>query len=124
MGGFRVESKMEEKVMALTVTPGLKPDIIDYAVQRGYKGIVLECYGAGGVNTGRDNLLPAIRRAIKAGVRMVCVSQCLFDGVDLSLYPMGILAAQAGVESGGPMTLEAAVTKLMWSLANPALEKN
>lgn len=124
VGGFRVESKMEEKVMALTVTPGLKPDIIDYAVQRGYKGIVLECYGAGGVNTGRDNLLPAIRRAIKAGVRMVCVSQCLFDGVDLSLYPMGILAAQAGVESGGPMTLEAAVTKLMWSLANPALEKN
>mgnify|MGYP002322877711 CR=1 FL=1 len=124
VGGFRVESKMEEKVMALTVTPGLKPDIIDYAVQRGYKGIVLECYGAGGVNTGRDNLLPAIRRAIKDGVRMVCVSQCLFDGVDLSLYPMGILAAQAGVESGGPMTLEAAVTKLMWSLANPALEKN
>lgn len=124
VGGFRVESKMEEKVMALTVTPGLKPDIIDYAVQRGYKGIVLECYGAGGVNTGRDNLLPAIRRAIKAGVRMVCVSQCLFDGVDLSLYPMGILAAQAGVESGGPMTLEASVTKLMWSLANPTLEKN
>ena len=63
MWRFRVESKMEEKVMALTVTPGLKPDIIDYAVQRGYKGIVLECYGAGGVNTGRDNLLPAIRRA-------------------------------------------------------------
>ena len=31
---------------------------------------------------------------------------------------MGILAAQAGVESGGVMTLEAAVTKLMFVLAN------
>ena len=118
VGGFRVEEKLEPRVMAVTMTPGLKPDIIDYAVDRGYKGLVLECYGAGGVNTDQQNFLPAIRRAIKKGVRVVCVSQCLFDGVDLSLYPMGILAAQAGVESGGPMTLEAAVTRLMWSLAN------
>ena len=57
------------------------------------------------------------------GVKVVCVSQCLFDGVDLSLYPMGILAAQAGVESGGPMTLEAAVIRLMWSLANETEEE-
>ena len=123
IGGFRVENKVEPRVMAIIMTPGLKPNIIDYAVARGYKGIVLECYGAGGVNTQRDNFLPAIRRAVKAGVRIVCVSQCLFDGVDLSLYPMGILAAQAGVESGGPMTLEAALTKLMWALANNPVEE-
>ena len=123
VGGFRVEDKLEPRVMAITVTPGLAPDIIDYAVQRGYKGIVLECYGAGGVSTDKPNFLPAIRRAVKAGVKVICVSQCLFDGVDLSLYPMGILAAQAGVESGGPMTLEAAVTKLMWSLANETSEE-
>ena len=122
VGGFRVEEKLEPRVMAVTMTPGLKPGIIDYAVDRGYKGLVLECYGAGGVNTDQQNFLPAIRRAIKKGVRVVCVSQCLFDGVDLSLYPMGILAAQAGVESGGPMTLEAAVTRLMWSLANETEE--
>lgn len=123
VGGFRVEEKMEPRVMAITMTPGLKPDIIDYAVERGYRGLVLECYGAGGVNTDQQNFLPAIRRAIKKGVKVVCVSQCLFDGVDLSLYPMGILAAQAGVESGGPMTLEAAVTRLMWSLANETEEE-
>lgn len=118
VGGFRVENKLDPKVMAITVTPGLHPNIIDFAVEKGYKGIVLELYGAGGVCTEKPDFLPAIKRAIKAGVRVVCVSQCLFDGVDLSLYPMGILAAQAGVESGGGLTLEAAVTKLMWCLAN------
>lgn len=118
VGGFRVEKKMESKVMALTITPGLEPSIIDFAIEKGYKGIVLELYGAGGLNTHKPNFLPAIKRALKAGIRVVCVSQCLFDGVDLSLYPMGILAAQAGVEAGGGMTLEAAVTKLMWVLAN------
>jgi len=118
VGGFRVENKMEAKVMAITVTPGLKPAIIDFAVEKGYKGIVLELYGAGGINTEKNDFLPAIRRALKKGVKIVCVSQCLFDGVDLSLYPMGILAAQAGVESGAGMTLEAALTKLMWILAN------
>lgn len=102
MGGFRVESKMEEKVMALTVTPGLKPDIIDYAVQRGYKGIVLECYGAGGVNTGRDNLLPAIRRAIKAGVRMVCVSQCLLMELTCPFIPWGSSPPKQGSNQAVP----------------------
>ena len=43
IGGFRVENKVEPRVMAIIMTPGLKPDIIDYAVARGYKGIVLEC---------------------------------------------------------------------------------
>ena len=118
VGGFRVENKMEAKVISITMTPGLEPDIIDYAVNKGYKGIVLACYGAGGVNTETENFLPAIRRAVEKGVRVVCITQCLFDGVDLSLYPMGILAAQAGVESGGGLTLEAAVTKLMWEMGN------
>ncbi len=118
VGGFRVESKLEPKVMAITLTPGLTPDIIDYAVEKGYKGIVLELYGAGGISTEKPDFLPAIKRALKKGVRVVCVSQCLFDGVDLSLYPMGILAAQAGVESGSGLTLEGAVTKLMWALVN------
>ena len=118
VGGFRVENKMESHVMSITMTPGLEPDIIDFAVNKGYKGIVLACYGAGGVNTETENFLPAIRRAVEKGVRVVCITQCLFDGVDLSLYPMGILAAQAGVESGGGLTLEAAVTKLMWELGN------
>jgi L-asparaginase len=118
VGGFRVENKMDSHVLSITMTPGLEPDIIDFAVNKGYKGIVLACYGAGGVNTETENFLPAIRRAIEKGVRIVCITQCLFDGVDLSLYPMGILATQAGVESGGGLTLEAAVTKLMWELGN------
>ncbi|MEA5092984.1 L-asparaginase 1 [bioreactor metagenome] len=117
-GDFFVVEKLEPRVMAISITPGLKPDIIDFAIAQGYKGIVLECFGAGGVATDKNDFLPAIKRAIKAGVRVVCVSQCLFDGVDLTLYPMGILAAQAGVESGGVMTLEAALTKLMVVLAN------
>lgn len=117
-GEFQVREKLEPRVIAITITPGLKPDIIDFAVAQGNKGIVLECFGAGGVNTAENDFLPAIKRAIHKGVRVVCVSQCLFDGVDLTLYPMGILAAQAGVESGGVMTLEAALTKLMFVLAN------
>ena len=118
LGNFSVVEKLEPRVMAISITPGLKSDIIDFAVAQGYRGIVLECFGAGAVATDKNDFLPAIKRAIKAGVRVVCVSQCLFDGVDLTLYPMGILAAQAGVESGGVMTLEAALTKLMVVLAN------
>ena len=107
--------------MAVTMTPGLKPDIIDYAVDRGYKGLVLECYGAGGVNTDQQNFLPAIRRAIKKGVRVVCVSQCLLTGWICPCIPWGSWRPRPEWNPGA-MTLEAAVTRLMWSLANETEE--
>ena len=115
-GEFAVKAHLEPRVMAITITPGLHPDIIDYAVEAGYKGIVLEGYGIGGIPIESINFLPSIKKALSKKVRIICISQCVFDGVDLELYPMGIEAKKLGVEDGGNMTLECAVTKLMFEL--------
>lgn len=117
-GAFAVHKDLETRVMAITVTPGLRPDVIDAAVAAGYKGIVLECFGSGGVNCSDNNLVPALRQAIKHGVRVVIISQCLFEGTDLNSYPMGRALMAAGAEDGGIATLENALTGLMWSLKN------
>ena len=115
-GNFNVNNQLDTRVLVLTIKPGSSATMLEHAVTDGYKGVVLECFGAGGVPLGEATWLPALKKAHAAGVRIVCVSQCLFDGVDLDIYPMGKAAAKLGVESGGTKTVEAALVDLMWEL--------
>ncbi len=115
-GEFQVDSRLDKNVLPLVVTPGSNPQIIDWAIATGYKGIVLECLGAGGVPVQGGNWLPAIKRAVEAGVKIVCITQCLFEGVDMERYPMGKAMKKMGVQDGGQMTLEYALVSLMSEL--------
>ena len=114
---FTLNTALEEKVAVVKVTPGLSPDILDYYLDRGYKGVILESFGAGGVPNDETNWLPNLERLIQNGVRVVCATQCIYDGVNLDLYPIGTLAQKLGAESAGTLTIEATLTKLMHDLA-------
>ena len=114
---FTVNTKLEEKVAVVKLTPGLTPEILNFYLDRGYKGVILESFGAGGVPNDENNWLPAVERLIKNGVRVVCATQCTYDGVNLSVYPIGTLAKKLGAESAGLLTIEASLAKLMIELA-------
>ena len=114
---FTLNTALEEKIAVIKVTPGLSPDILGYYLDRGYKGIILESFGAGGVPNDENNWLPNLERLIQNGVRVVCATQCIYDGVNLDLYPIGTLAQKLGAESAGTLTIEATLTKLMHDLA-------
>ena len=117
---------ISEKVFVLKMIPSLKPDIIDVLINMGYKGIIIEGYGAGGVPTAdcENNFIPAIQKAIKQDVAIVCATQCLYDGVHLDKYPMGIIAEKYGAISCKNMTLEKTLAKLMLGLgANMGLKE-
>ncbi|MEG1913604.1 MAG: asparaginase [Acidaminococcaceae bacterium] len=118
VGHWQVRPLLEPRVLLLKLIPGLSPTLLDFAVAQGYRGVVLEGFGAGGVPTADNNFLPAVERACTAGLCIVCATQCTFGGVDLTKYPLGVLAAQVGVLSAGKRSLEATVTRLMWTLAN------
>ncbi len=57
--------------------PGFDPHAIGQAVRRGARGIVLAAYGSGTacIKPGRWNVAAAVRAAVRAGVRVVVVSQ-------------------------------------------------
>ena len=114
---FTINTKLEEKVAVVKLTPGLSPDILDFYLERGYKGVILESFGAGGVPNDENNWLPAVEKLIKNGVRVVCATQCTYDGVNLSVYPIGTLAKKLGAESAEKLTIEASLVKLMHELA-------
>lgn len=111
---------LSEKVFVLKMIPSLKPEIIDVLINMGYRAIIIEGYGAGGVPTEEceNNFIPAIQKAIKQDVAIVCATQCLYDGVHLDKYPMGIMAEKYGAISCKNITLEKALAKLMIGLGN------
>ena len=111
-GSFKVHSDLELKVAQIKIMPGL--------AKMGYKGIVIEAYGAGGIPFAKDkqrDIVGAIEELSKQGVKIVCTTQCLFDGVHMDRYEVGIKACRAGVIPAGKLSVEAATVKLMVDLA-------
>lgn len=110
-----LRDRLCKDVFLLKLTPGLSPRIFDALVAMGYKGIVIEAFGLGGVNILNEGL-SGIRMAIEKGVNVVVTTQCLHDSADLGVYQVGNKLLNLGVIQGRDMTSEAAVAKLMWAL--------
>ena len=114
-GPARLCQDFSDKVFLLKLTPGLNPAIFDMLAAMGYRGIVVEAFGLGGVNVLHKGLR-GIHRAVEDGISVVITTQCLYDSADLQVYQVGQKLLELGVIQGKDMTSEAAMTKLMWAL--------
>lgn len=128
-GRFTLKERIDPRVFLLKVYPGLDP-ALPLSLLPHIKGLVLEAYGAGNFPISPDlgrSLLPLFSEAKRRGVPVVVVSQAHRNGVDLSLYESGAAALAEGAMSGGDLTPEAALVKLMHGLAyhppGPALAR-
>ena len=111
------DGRIEPRVLAVRVFPGLDPDLVRGAIRLGVRGLVLEAYGTGTLPNLVGSLIPALEEARDRDVPVVVVSHCLRGFVDLGRYEGGAAAEVAGAISGGDMTVEAALAKMMIGLA-------
>ena len=77
------------------------------------KAIVMRTFGSGNAPQS-PWLLNALREGTRNGKVIVNISQCLQGAVEMSRYDCGYHLQEAGVISGKDMTVESAVTKLMF----------
>lgn len=109
-----LKPKFNEKVALIKFHPGMNPDIIDWHVDHGYKGIILEGTGLGHVSS---YCFKAIKRAIDNGVIVAMASQCIWGRVNMNVYDTGRDLQTLGVIPLEDMLAETALVKLMWILA-------
>jgi len=117
-GDFRLSAELDDRVVVLKLVPGTDPDLLRLMVDAGYHAVIVEGYGAGGVPNGESpkDFLPALDYAAERNVRVVCTTQCVYDGAYLDTYEMGILAVKKGAVPGGRLHLELLAPAVMLAL--------
>ena len=79
---LEVNSAVEEKVGLIKSFPGICEELIDYHIDKGYKGLVIEGTGLGHVP---DKLIAPLARAHDENIPVVMTSQCLYGILDKPL---------------------------------------
>jgi glutamyl-tRNA(Gln) amidotransferase subunit D len=108
-----LKPQFSEAVALVKFYPGLDPAVIDWHVERGCKGILLEGSGLGHVS---KYCFDAIDKAVKRGVVVALASQCIWGRVNMNVYDTGRDLLNLGVIPLEDMFPETGLVKLMWVL--------
>ena len=110
--------ELNEKVALLTLTPGVKGEILD-AYFRYHDAVVLSGYGTGGIPEGEYyGFYDVIERWQQKGKTLVVTTQVQQEGSDMNVYQVGRgLKNRFELLESYSMTYESIITKLMWILA-------
>ncbi len=123
----KAQTDFEAKVAILKAYPNSDPEIIDYYIGKGYKGIIIEATGLGHTPTSVEHKgkswLPFVERAVKKNVVVGVTSQCLYGRVNDNVYKNLRLLSHAGAVHCEDMLTETAYVKLGWLLANHKQEE-
>ncbi|MCP4680039.1 MAG: Glu-tRNA(Gln) amidotransferase subunit GatD [Deltaproteobacteria bacterium] len=111
----KIDTAYDDSVTILYYYPGMKPDLVDALVEKGYRGIVIAGTGLGHVN---KPLYPALKNAIEKGVHVVMTVQTLWGFAQMYVYDTGRDLLDIGVVPLDNMLPETALMKLGWVLGH------
>ena len=109
--------ELNEKVALLTLTPGVKGELLD-AYFRMHDAVVISGYGTGGIPEGEYyGFYETIERWERKGKTLVVTTQVQQEGSDMDVYRVGRgLKNRFDLLESYSMTYESIITKLMWIL--------
>lgn len=113
---LKIHTHLDNDISVLKLFPGLSKKItLSILNTPGIKAVILETFGAGNATTA-PWFTEALENAIKRGVIIYNVTQCLEGKVIQGMYQTSSHLKKMGVISGEDITFESAVAKLMFVL--------
>ncbi len=115
-----LDDKYQNKVTSIKIHPGRDPSIIDFYLQQGYKGLVIETTGLGHVPTkqAQHDWLPKIKKAINLGMTICATAQTINGTLNPNVYSAGRDLQKTGIIFLPNTTSETALVKLGWVLGH------
>lgn len=117
-GKLDVRKAFDTRVAVLKLFPGIGPEVVKAVLQTpGLQGVVIETYGSGNAPT--DGwFISALEEAIQRGIIVLNVTQCKAGAVKMRQYAASCDMDRIGVVGASDITIEAAITKMMYLLGN------
>jgi glutamyl-tRNA(Gln) amidotransferase subunit D len=103
----------EKKVALVYSYPGLDKELIDFYIDKGYKGIVFAGTGLGHVST---TIYESVQRAVQEGIIVLMTTQTIHGFVGMNVYSTGRELQNLGVIPGKNLLPEVGYVKLGWVL--------
>jgi len=122
----KVDAHFSDKVALVKFYPGQDPDILEYYLEKGYKGIVVEASGLGHLITGESkmNWIPTLKKVIKAGLVVCAVPQTLYGRLHPLVYSLGREVEKLGVIYLRDILPETGLVKLGWVLGDKIMSQD
>lgn len=117
-GDLQVRTQFDTRVAVLKLFPGIGEAVVRSVLGTpDLQGVVIETYGSGNAPTDQW-FISALDEAIRRGVIVMNVTQCKAGAVKMRQYAASCDMYRIGVVGAGDITIEAAITKMMYLLGN------
>ena len=122
----KVDTSFEDKVALLKFYPGQEPEILDYYLKNGYKGIVIEMVGLGQVATSgsRNPWTTKLKEVQEKGMIVCAAAQTINGELNPLVYSTGRELLDTGIIYLKDMLSEVAWIKLSWVLGHEEWSKD
>ena len=122
-GPLHLLSKFDTDVSILKLFPGINQKTVEACLSNtALKALIIETFGSGNAPSA-PWFVERLKQAIDDGLLVLNISQCPGGMVIQGRYETSRALQDIGVISGGDMTIEAAVTKVMLLLGEYGIEK-